>query len=342
LTLTLVVCVVAVDQGLTPAICYVYSDSPDGEGEVADGRPCQTATDCREGEGGTPDKEYVCERPGMFDTHSVTQRVRFRGLLEDPNELSWVVAMALPLALAFYERRRTRRRLVILLVAVAIGSICVVMSKSRSGQLSLAAVFAVYFVRRFGWRGALAAAVFSLPVLLLGGRAGVDAESSSAERLECWAEALSLWRENPLIGVGQGQFTEHHYLTAHNSFLLTVAELGPLGLVLFSAVLYLAFKITVRAQIDFAGSPAASTARVWAAALLASVAGMLVSAFFLSIAYHTILWIFVGLVGALEAAIHLHAPDWRVRFSWRDLTLVVLADVAIVATVAVYLRLKGV
>jgi O-antigen ligase len=181
-----------------------------------------------------------------------------------------------------------------------------------------------------------------VPIILLGGRSGAEADSSSEERLECWAEALSMWRENPLFGVGQGQFTQHHYLTAHNSFLLTLAELGPLGLILWSAALYFAFKIAIRVQTDFARTVDAAAARTWAAALTASLAGMLISSFFLSLAYHTILWAFLGLVGALYASVRAHDPAWRVRFGWRDLAFVVGVDAMIVTGVAAYLRLKGV
>jgi O-Antigen ligase len=340
--LTLILAVVGIHQGLSPSACYLVGGTLDAPAlETLDGRLCTTAEQCRDG--GLPDREYFCEHPGMFDTHSIGKRVRFRGLLEDPNELSWAIAMGLPLAFALYERRRSGARLLMLVAMLALGSVCVVMTKSRSGALSLAAVLGAYFVRRFGWRlGALGALVAALPIIALGGRSGEEADSSSEERLECWSEALSLWRENPLLGVGQGQFTEHHYLTAHNSFLLTLAELGPLGLVAWSASLYFAFKIAIRIQLDFADRPDAVQARIFASALTASLTGMLLSAFFLSIAYHTILWAFLGLLGALHAAVRAHRPEWRVKFGWRDLALVIGIDVAVISTIAGYLRLKGI
>jgi hypothetical protein len=340
--LTLILSVVGIHQGASPPSCYLIGGLPDAPAdETFDGRPCATTADCTEG--GLPGREYFCEKPGWFDTHSIGRRVRFRGLLEDPNELSWAIAMGVPLAFALHERRRSSLRLGALIATVVLGSICVVLTKSRSGALSLAAVLGAYFVRRFGWRlGALATAVAGVPILVLGGRAGEEAQSSSEERLECWSEALSLWRENPLMGVGQGQFTEHHYLTAHNSFLLTLAELGPLGLLLWSSAMYFAFKIAIRIQIDFAGRADAAPARSWAAALTASMAGMLLSSFFLSIAYHTILWAFLGLVGALYAAARAHRPDWRLGFGWRDLVVVVGIDTMVIAGVAAYLRLKGI
>ena len=108
-----------------------------------------------------------------------------------------------------------------------------------------------------------------------------------------------MWQTDYFLGVGHGQFTEHHYLTAHSSLVLTLAELGPVGFFLFTAVIYLAFKIALRAQMQYAGAEHAAVARTWSTAVLASLTGTMVSAFFFSIPYHPILWIDLGLVGAL-------------------------------------------
>jgi O-antigen ligase len=278
----------------------------------------------------------------MLDTHSIGGRVRYRGILEDPNELSWAINMAMPFAFALYERRRTLRRLLIAILAVVLGAACVIMTQSRSGQIGILATLGVYFIRRFRWRGALLGAVAAIPLLILGGRSGEGAESSSEERLNCWNEALSMWRDNPIMGVGKGQFTEHYYLTAHNSFLLSLAELGPLGLFLWSAAVYYAIKVTVQAQIQLAGRPEAATARSWSMALLASLVALVASAVFLTLTFHAILWINLGLAGALYAAIRSHEPSFRVGFGWKDVGAVAAFDVAFVSAISIYLRVHGI
>ena len=70
----------------------------------------------------------------------------------------------------------------------------------------------------------------ALPVLLLGGRSGENADQSTLERYEAWSTGLTMFRGNPVFGVGARQFAEHHYLTAHNSYVLSFAELGFPGL----------------------------------------------------------------------------------------------------------------
>lgn len=340
---SLALAALGVQQGLAPTTCYNRAPAvhgADGSMEISDGRSCDNVRECMEG--GLPNVEYMCEHTGMLQTHSIGGRVRYRGILEDPNELSWAINMAMPLAFAFYERRRTTRRLLIAIAAVGLGGACVIMTQSRSGQLGIMATLGVYFIRRFRWKGVLIGAVAALPLLLLGGRSGEDAESSSEERLNCWNEALSMWRDNPMMGVGKGQFLEHYYLTAHNSFLLSVAELGPIGLFVFTAAIYYAIKTMLQAQVKLANRPEAATVRSWTMALLASLAGLLMSAVFLSLTFHVILWINLGLVGAMYGAIRLHDPNFRVRFGWRDVGYCAGFDVALVVAISLYLRIKGI
>jgi len=340
--LTIVVAFVGVLQGLQPQQCYLRSGNFVGtaQGDTTDGRPCTEIAQCEEG--GVVGGEYLCEHPGLFDTHSIGGRVRFRGLLEDPNELCLALAMGAPLALGLFERKRSWWRRLLMLATFAVVLPCVVMTRSRSGQIAMMAALGAYFVRRFGKRGLIVAFVIAVPLLLFGGRSGAEADSSSDERLECWSEALAMWREYPLLGVGEGQFIEHHYLTAHNAYLLALAELGPMGLLLFSGAIYASLKITIRAQLDLAARPEAAAARAWASALTASLVGLAVSAFFLSVTYHTVLWLFLALVAAFYAAMRRHDPTWRVTFGLRDALFVAGVDLGVVGLLSVYIRLKGV
>jgi O-antigen ligase len=219
------------------------------------------------------------------------------------------------------------------------------LTASRGGQLVFLAVLAAYFVKRVGSVGLLLGGVLALPLLLLGGRGGEDASSSTLERIDCWAEALRMWRSHPLLGVGLGQFNEYHYMTAHNSYLLALAELGFPGMLLFSAILYLSGKIAVRAISQLQGEApelagGLKLTRAWAIALLAASVGMAVGIFFLSFTYHYVLWIYVGLTGALYSAIRRHDATFRVRLRLPDLALITAANVAIIVFTFVYTRWK--
>jgi hypothetical protein len=65
-----------------------------------------------------------------------------------------------------------------------------------------------------------------------------------------------------------------------------------------------------------------------------------VGIFFLSFAYHYVLWIYLGLSGALYSAVRSHDPTFRVRLSGRDLGIVASVAAAIIVFVFAYTRWK--
>ena len=113
-------------------------------------------------------------------------------------------------------------------------------------------------------------------------------------------------------------------------------------MVIFTIVVYISAKIPVAAlqQVRSSAGDAAiagmAVARPWAMALLASFCGLSVGIFFLSFTYHYVLWIYVGLSGALYSSIRTHLPTFRVRFGWRDFAMVAGLDVATVGLVRLY------
>jgi hypothetical protein len=68
-----------------------------------------------------------------------------------------------------------------------------------------------------------------------GGR-GISA-ADGADRLEAWANGLEMFKSAPLFGIGFNAFTDLYEITAHNSFVLCLAELGLLGSTLWLALL---------------------------------------------------------------------------------------------------------
>jgi hypothetical protein len=344
LAVVLFVCGVGAEQGFASRGCVVIDESTPSDTASGryDGRPCETSRTCYQGDA-EPDAEYMCERIGLFGTTSIGQgRVRYRGTLQDPNELALAGGAGLPLAFALGRKRRSLTRSVLTVLTLGLVGLCAVLTESRGGQLVFLAVLAVFFVKRFGYGGLAVGGVLAVPLLLLGGRSGEEASSSTLERIDCWAEALSMWRSHPLTGVGLGHFTDYHYMTAHNSYLLTLAELGFPGMLLFTGILYLSAKIPIEILRRFPrprrGQPEdeAVVARRWAMTYLAAFAGLAVGIFFLSFSYHYVLWIYLGLAGALYSAVRSHAPWFRVRLRALDGVALVLIDSAIIALVYLY------
>ena len=104
--------------------------------------------------------------------------------------------------------------------------------------------------------------------------------------------------------------------------------------------MYLAFKMTL-AILRAERSPEAKVAQIWATALLACLAGFSTSALFLSLTDHYVLWVLLGLVGALYSATTRHDPRLLVRFRLRDLMAVITIDVVLVVGIHIYMRLQG-
>jgi len=330
---------VGVHQGVAPFGCFKLDpDARDASGSY-DGRSCTNEAECAGGDA-EPDADYACERVGLLGTSSVGGgRVRYRGALNDPNELALTLAAGLPFAFAFFERKRSAGRLLLLGLTLALVGVCVFLTGSRGGQLVFLAVLAVYFVKRYGPRGLAIVLVCAAPMLALsGGRS--DADASSEERLEMLRSAMELLRWYPFRGVGYAQIMEYQALTAHNSYALAGAELGFPGLVLFTCLIYLPFKIVGTIERRYADDGSASVARTWATAIRASMTGMTIGIFFLSFCYHQILWIYWGIVGALYQATKAHDPKLEVSLDRKDFVRIILIDVALVFVMTAYTSLK--
>jgi hypothetical protein len=337
--LSLMLAAVAIHQATAPRGCV--SEHPEEKAAmVPDGRPCQVANDCYEGDL-SGSNYYRCERVGLIGTTTIEGRVRYRGILQDPNELALVLSAMLPFAFALYQTRATFPRLLLAVLTTLTVAATVVLTKSRSGQLAFSGAMGIYFIHRFKLWGVLAAAVAAIPVLILGWRGGEGAEESSAERLEYWLEGFEMVRGSPVFGVGKGQFTEYHHQTAHNSFMLSLAERGLVGMFLYTSLIYTAIKGALAAALLRVG-PEGHEARTWGLAVFASLAGITAGSFFLSFTDHHVLWIYLGLAGGLVHAIARHKPDFRVNYGPKDGLAVVALCFALIVMLRLYIRVAGI
>jgi hypothetical protein len=343
LALVFFLAVVAIHQGFADWGCMAIdmSGPTDLSVGIPDGRPCARAVDCL-GPGAEQGSEYLCERIGILGTTSIGDgRVRYRGVLQDPNELAIATSCALAFAFAFVARKRSRKRVAVLVLALAMVATTVVLTKSRGGQLVFLSVIGAYFVKRVGWRGIVLAGVMALPILLLGGRSGGEAEESAELRLEAWKAGLDMLLSSPIFGVGTRMFGEHHDITAHNSYVLAAAETGFIGYFLWCVVIYLSVKIPIQGLRRYSRVPGAEVARDWAMALVAAFGGMLLGIFFLSMAYHYVLWIYIGMTGAYYSAVKAHDPEFKVTFGLKDAGLVLGVAISLLVFLRVYLMTKG-
>jgi O-antigen ligase len=338
----LFITVVCVHQSTQPRECIAIDETHPSEGQP-DGRDCEEMDDCYT-PGAEPGAEYICERVGLLKTFSIEDRIRYRGELQDPNEVALVVtAGGATLLIAFALRRRNAGWTLAALIGVPLVMWCVIASQSRGGIVAMGFVAGAYFIKRFGIAGAAAGAALAFPMMALGGRSGEDADMSTQLRYEAWDAGLDMFKHSPIFGVGTRQYGDYFFLTAHNSYVLTLAEMGMIGMVLFVSILVLNVKMLLVGVRELTGVPGAAAARTWGLALLAGFGGILFQIFTLSFAYHAMLWIYFGLAGAWASSVKHHKPDFDVKLTWRDLFFIVVGCVLFAFIVLpIYLHLKGV
>jgi hypothetical protein len=249
-------------------------------------------------------------------------RVAAVGTLADPNDLCLVLVMALPLALALMRggSRRERTWAAVMTACLLAG---ILATQSRGGALALAAV-----LFKEGWdhipdrrkrrRFAVVAGLLALVGLNLvflrrgSGLAAVGSDINAVSRRYYWTAGLKMLRDYPLRGVGLYQFPAHSLdykppgldvlaLTAHNSYVLVAGELALPGLAFFLPLLVTVWRAAgrVRRRAGLAPPGAAPLYECLQRGFL----GWLVAATFLSQAYHSWLYIAIGLIVAADRAL---------------------------------------
>jgi hypothetical protein len=350
--LGLFVAYVGADQGFRPFQCVIFNPAEKNSMGMADGRECAVVdadglphdgiADCIAS--GKPGMAYMCERAGLFGTTSVGGgRVRYLGVLVDPNELSLATALAVPFAFALFEMRATFLRLLLLLGTLGVVAVEIVFTQSRGGQLTFGGVLGAYFVKKYGIkRGAVAGACMVVPMLLLGGRHDEAAEESTLERLGCAAAGIKMLMSFPFTGVGFSQYLEYHFLTAHNAYILAAGELGLPGMWMFATLVYLSIKIPVTVlQHPMEETKENHFIKALAMGMLAAFCGGALGIYFLSWTYHYVLWIHFGLSGALYCSVKRVFPDYECKYTLKEARNITLGYIGYIIFWAFYIKRKG-
>ncbi len=235
-------------------------------------------------------------------------RITYSGIFNDPNDLGLLFVIGFGLAIYLLGTARSRLQKILLLAALGWIGYGVLLTDSRGTLLGTLAIIAFYARARFGTRGLIVAAVAAVPLLVMNTRlAQLDPTEESAEgRLDAWYEGIQMLREYPLFGVGFGNFTDHHFMTAHNSLVLAMAELGLVGYPLWLAFMgysaYMLYWLTYR-HAPTEPASAAATEVAAARGLFVTALGLGVGAFFLSQSYKFMLFLMCGLaVGRFAGA----------------------------------------
>lgn len=199
----------------------------------------------------------------------------------DPNDYAAMAAMTFPLALGLVQRERGPLKVAAFAAAMVLG-LGVIRTASRGGTLAIMAGAAVFILmssgaKRFLYFGLLAALAWigwnaaspqyraSMTSLVKGEEDYNYTEYTG--RKQIWARARGYIRQNPVFGVGIGNFPimegqaladvgrTGKWSTAHNSYYQVAVELGIPGGLIFLAIIVIAVRLGLRLRTSFRREP---------------------------------------------------------------------------------------
>lgn len=244
-------------------------------------------------------------------------RITYLGIFNDPNDLGMFLVMVIPFSMYFFH---TSKKIVKPIFIFITGCLLygVYLTNSRGALLGSLSLVGLWFYKKYGVKKSIVFGAVLGPVMIviMSAFREIDSNESSAEgRLDAWYEGFQMLFWKPFLGVGMGNFTEYHRLTAHNSFVLVFSELGFFGYFLWigfitvSVLMLLALmnKSFMMEKASQYSEPEALISKV----LLFSMAGYLVTCFFLSRSYIPLLYIFGSMIIAsyYRATIHLNKKN---------------------------------
>lgn len=261
----------------------------------------------------------------------------------DANDFATFAVSAIPIGLYFAHGGRRSMTRIFSAIALVVLTVAFVHSGSRGGFLAVLSMGA-YVVFRYNaiavrWRVS-AFVMVALVFLAVAsgeywrqmGAIGSDTDynqTSESGRRQIWSRGIGYMLDNPLLGVGPNNFSVAEgtlsplatrqqfgvgvrWNAAHNSFVQIGAELGIPGLLVFVALLVSAFAALIGSERQRRRNPAFS-GRVLELrqALTASLIGFVVGAFFLSLAYHEMLYTLLALAVSMEKISGTGGPNAR-------------------------------
>jgi putative inorganic carbon (hco3(-)) transporter len=282
-------------------------------------------------------------------------RLRGPGFLNDPNDFAQILLIALPLIFILWEKRRRMANLPIVFFPAAVLLWATYLTHSRGALIALAVLALMAARKSIGYIASailVTALILGLLALDFTGGRGISA-IEGADRLEAWANGLEIFKSAPLFGIGFGAFTDFNDITAHNSFVLCLAELGLVGSTLWVASLVTSMaglsriindqekeEIVPASTTEAERHEAAAFATAgdfettseapdrlivpthWAVAIRMALVSFITTGWFLSRGYKTPMYLVVGLATAV-IALQGNANESRIRGRWVSSTLAV-------------------
>jgi probable O-glycosylation ligase (exosortase A-associated) len=277
--------------------------------------------------------------------------------LTDENDFALAMNIALPYAVALLILAKSVARRLFLLAAITLFLAAIVATASRGGFIGLVSVAVMLWFRsRRKLRGLVGVVCLAFVFVLVSrslttiGRDGQTASywdrmmtiDSAAEegdtgktRLEMWAIGWNMFKDNPILGVGPGNYPhraaeyETEYMTghgrhawgrvAHSVYFTLLPESGLAGTLVFVSIIVLGWHSRRQVQkrcrqvarhptVGDSGADKATTLGQFAAAMDVALVTFLVTGVFLSVLYYPHVWLLTAMTATLVAIANTSLP----------------------------------
>ena len=282
---------------------------------------------------------------GTFSVGREEMRITYLGFFNDPNDLGMFLVMNLPFVAYFFSEGGIVKKLIMSL-AFCVLIYGIYITGSRGTLLGAIGVIGLYFFLKKAGVKLVLFAVIMAPIAgtLIMSFGGLSSADSSADgRLQAWYDGIWMLINNPIFGVGMGNFLDAHGLVAHNSYIHVASELGIPGYTLWGGALVLtalaSYNIhtmqNIRAKDEENNIFIQQELKIHSA-LFFSLLGYLITAFFLSRMFSLLLYIYIGMLIASHLRLMKLQPELEeqygkkmilqsVTFAWGIIILVYIA-----------------
>lgn len=279
-------------------------------------------------------------------------RITYIGVLNDPNDLGAFFVLVLPFTFYFSKYGRNLSSRSISKISSLFILYGIYLTNSRGALLATITMFGMYFYMRYGKLKSffLTFILSPLVLIIMSSFREIDAsEESASGRVEAWYEGIEMLKSNPFFGVGMGGFTDYHHLTAHNSFVLVMSELGVIGYALWFCFYGLSFymllwvfkhhtRILREGDSSMLEKEGLSTSLSINGTLFYSFVGYTTTSFFLSRSYHFFTYFICALAFSSYARVVLLEKDIEIKKM--NSLLFNIFSISLLSIIAFYLLVK--
>jgi O-antigen ligase len=271
------------------------------------------------------------------ETAGIINRINWVGIFNDPNDLALTFVIGIGFLLPFIFSNVNFILRVISTVIVGYLGYGIFLTNSRGGQIALMAALFYFFIRKtkkFVLGGILGGGAVALMMIFGPSRMSMlsSSEDSAATRLDLWYGGLQLFKSNPVFGRGWGMFMEDLPQTAHNSYVLAVAELGFVGLFLWVALIYISIKGLLIVQNNN------KVLANYALGIQSALVGFSAAAFFLSRTYVILPYMLFAMAGSLVWLAKTDDKNTQIKFDFKDVRNIFLLSIGILIVVISMIR----